>query len=89
MSKLAYGLKLSDTPIIETSLAKAARFEKGGSGTLEIPISLKPSNLGLAAFNMLTGKGASYSLGGTMGVATPFGPLDLPFKREGKTTFLH
>jgi LEA14-like dessication related protein len=89
MSRLAYSLALSDTPIIETSLAKGAKFEKGATHTLEIPISLKPSNLGLAAFNMLTGKGASYSLGGTMGVGTAFGPLDLPFKREGKTTFLH
>lgn len=87
LSTIAYGLSLSDTPIISTSLAKSASFPKGGAGTLEIPISIKPSNLGLAAFNMLTGKGAGYAINGNMDVTTPFGPMTLPFEKKGSTTF--
>lgn len=87
LSKMAYNLSLGNTPVIDTSLAKSAKFAKGGSGTLEIPLSLKPANLGIAAFNMLTGKGAGYNIGGTMDVATPFGPMSLPFERKGSTVF--
>ena len=85
LSKLAYSLSLGDTPIAQASLSKAAKFSKGGSGTLEIPISLKPSNLGLAAFNMLTGNNASYSLSGNMDVGTPFGSMNMPFAKNGST----
>jgi len=87
LSKLAYNLSLSGTPIVNTSLAKSASFAKGGSSTLEIPLAIKPSNLGLAAFSMLTGKGAGYSLDGNMNVGTPFGPMNLPFERKGNTVF--
>jgi len=85
LSKLAYNLTLGDTPIAQTSLTQAAKFSKGGTGTLDIPISLKPSNLGLAAFNMLTGKNASYSLSGNMDVDTPFGAMNMPFSKKGST----
>ena len=88
LSKIAYSLSLSNTQIISTSLGKAAAFGKGGSATLDIPISLKPANLGIAAFNMLTGKGAGYSINGLMDVTTPFGPMNLPFERKGNTVFV-
>ena len=87
LSSMKYDLTLGNTPIINTSLAKTARLEKGGSGQLAIPISIKPSNLGVAAFNMLTGSGAGYRIHGAMDVGTPFGALTLPFDQSGNTEF--
>lgn len=54
---------------------------------MDVSISLSPKKLGLAAFRMLTGKGAGYERTGDMNVKTPFGPMNLPVKRIGKTVF--
>ena len=88
MAKLAYGLTLGDVEVANASVAKPLAFAaNGGAGAIEIPISLSPRKLGLAAFRMLTGKGASYKLAGDMNVATPFGPMKLPVRKTGKTSF--
>jgi hypothetical protein len=59
---------------------------RGGEQVIEIPISLVPQELGLAAMNVFSGSAASYDLGGTMSVTTPFGPMSLPFERSGQTS---
>jgi len=86
LSLLAYGLTLGSTKVASASVAKPLALDpNGGAGTLEIPIQFSPKDLGLAVLGMLTGDGASYSLAGNTSVGTPFGPMNLPFDKVGKT----
>jgi LEA14-like dessication related protein len=88
MAKLAYGLKLGDVEVANTSIARPLAFAAdGGAGVVEIPLSLSPRKLGLAVFRMLAGKGSGYTFTGDMNVKTPFGPMDLPVEKIGKTVF--
>lgn len=88
LSKLTYALSLGGVQVAKSSLARAVPFgADGGEGTIEIPIAFSPKNLGLAAFRMITGKGAGYDLDGTMDAKTDFGPMSLPIKGIGKTVF--
>ena len=87
LTKMTYGLKFAGTQVAQSGFEEAVRFAEGGENTLEIPISIRPINFGAAFFNMLTGKGSSYELGGTMAFDTPFGKLDIPFTRTGETVF--
>ena len=41
----------------------------------------------MAVFGMLTGRGAGYSLSGTLAIDTPFGPMALPIDKAGDTIF--
>ncbi|MCX5660185.1 MAG: LEA type 2 family protein [Planctomycetota bacterium] len=87
LAKLSYGLSLGGTKVAESSLASPAKFAAGGASDIEIPLSVKPINLGLAAFNMLRGSGANYEMAGLMNLGTPYGPLEMPYTKNGKTTF--
>lgn len=87
LSKLSYGLTLGTARVAEASVDQAVAFAAGGENTLQVRASFVPKDLGVAAFTMLTGSGSSYELGGTMSVTTPFGPLELPYKRAGQTVF--
>ncbi|HRP62552.1 MAG TPA: LEA type 2 family protein [Phycisphaerales bacterium] len=89
LQKMNYALSLGGHQIVSTSLNRSASFVAGGTGDIAIPISFSPRNLGLAAFNIFTGKGSSYDLVGDLNVSTPFGPITLPFQRQGDTTFKH
>jgi LEA14-like dessication related protein len=88
LNKLAYALQLGGQSIAAGGVDKSVAFSKGQAREIEIPVSFSPSNLGLAAFNMLRGQGADYAIGGDMAVDTPFGPLKMPYQRTGQTTFL-
>lgn len=88
LNKLAYALQLGGQSIAAGGVDKSVSLAKGQAREIEIPVSFSPSNLGLAAFNMLRGKGADYAIGGDMTVGTPFGPLNMPYQRSGQTTFL-
>lgn len=88
LSKLAYQLSLGGVEVADTSIARPVHFDAdGGSATVELPLSLSPKQLGMAAWQVLTGKGAGYDLKGTMDVTTPYGPMALPIKRIGETVF--
>ncbi|WP_372364540.1 LEA type 2 family protein [Candidatus Uabimicrobium sp. HlEnr_7] len=89
LNKLNYALKLSDTSVVENKIEKSTSFAKGEENIVKIPISILPSNLGFALFNMLKGSGSSYGLEGSMDVQTPFGPLNLPLSGSGNTKFNH
>jgi len=78
-----YGFSLAGAKVASSTLKKGASFEPGGSNRLEIPLSFSPKNLGLAVFNVLSGKGADYSLIGNMEADTPFGRIDLPINSAG------
>lgn len=89
LQKMHYSLTLGGHQIVSTAVSRSASFVAGGSGDIALPISFSPRNLGLAAFNIFIGKGSAYNLTGDLGVTTPFGPLTLPFQRQGDTTFKH
>ncbi len=87
LSKLAYQLKLDDRDIASSSITKALKFTPGGKQSIEVPVSFSPQQLGLAAFDMLRGKGSGYRILGSLEGVTPFGPVTLPYDRQGKTSF--
>lgn len=87
LSSMAYNLKLGGTQIANADVEKAVSFTKGQSNTINIPLRLNTGDLGLAAFNVLTGEGANYAIDGVLNVGTPFGPLKWPFEQQGKTVF--
>lgn len=79
-----YGLSLAGAEVARSTLAESTSFEPGGTSSLQIPLEFSPSKFGLALFNVLSGKGADYSLTGNMAADTPFGKIDLPFASSGK-----
>ncbi len=87
LSHLAYDLKLGGTSVASTGVDQALSLAAGAPGALKLKLSLKPADLGMAAFNMLTGSSSTYELGGRMTLGTAFGPLDLPFSRQGNVPF--
>ena len=88
LSELAYRLVLGGVEVADTAIARPVHFDAdGGTATVEIPLNLSPKQLGLAAWQVLTGKGSGYDLTGTMDLATPYGPMALPIKRIGETVF--
>ncbi|HGY92102.1 MAG TPA: hypothetical protein ENK43_13105 [Planctomycetes bacterium] len=87
LQDLLYQLKLGGMSVAESRVTEGVKFGKGESQSMQINFGLKPSDLGLAAFRMLTGSGAGYELTGDMDLATPFGPLKLPYDAKGQTGF--
>lgn len=88
INALDYNFTLADATIANATLSKSANIEQCGVGTLEIPISFRPKDLGSAVWDIIRGKGASYSMVGKLEVDTPFGPMHLPFSKEGGKTAL-
>jgi LEA14-like dessication related protein len=88
LTKIAFNLSLADTKVGQAGVTKPVSIKPGDENTLQIPISISPSSLGLAAFHLLTGKERDYKLEGSMSVGTPFGPLDLPLVQTGRTTLV-
>jgi LEA14-like dessication related protein len=82
-----YGLAFAGRRIINSSIDRSVSAEAGEEIVLDIPISIRPSDLGLAALEVLRGDDASYELEGIMQLGTPFGPLAAPFERSGRTPF--
>ncbi|MBT8486008.1 MAG: hypothetical protein HKO59_00990 [Phycisphaerales bacterium] len=89
LSTLEYRLGLGGADVASAAVPSGVSLSKAGSTTLAIPLSFRPLDLGLAAFDVLRGNSAAYSLDGTMRAETPFGPLELPFSRSGQTAFQH
>jgi LEA14-like dessication related protein len=87
LRQLDYGLSLGGTRVADAGVKERKRFKRGQAQVLEIPVSIRPSDLGMAAFGMLQGSDATYDIGGMMSFTTPYGPLELPFDRSGRTPF--
>lgn len=59
-----------------------------GIGRLQVPITLRPKDFGSALWDIIRGRSTGYTLKGSAEVDTPFGPIQLPFTKEGgKTKF--
>ncbi|HMS15841.1 MAG TPA: LEA type 2 family protein [Planctomycetota bacterium] len=85
LDRLSYSLDLAGLSVASTSLTKALSLKPENSGILEIPVSLRPMDLGMAALSLLSKGDASWSLRGTMDTLTPFGALSLPVGGTGRT----
>lgn len=82
-----YALALGGQSVASGKLDNALSLNPGQEGVINLPISFSPKSFGLGAFQMLTGKSGGYSIGGDMKLATPFGPIELPYKKSGDTAF--
>jgi LEA14-like dessication related protein len=85
LSKLSIELALGANKVANTSLAKSAKIAPGQSVAVDVPLSFSPRSFGLAVINLLRGNKAAYSLVGSLEAGTPYGPLALPFNRNGNT----
>lgn len=85
---LEYKIHLGDIDIGGARISKSNVIAKNDAGTLEIPISFRPKDFGSALWDMMRGKGMGYSINGSLEVQTPFGPMNLPFSKEGGRTRL-
>ncbi|MCO5582279.1 hypothetical protein L7F22_036171 [Adiantum nelumboides] len=88
INTLEYTFALADTTIANATLSQSANIAQCGEGFLEVPITFRPKDLGSAVWDIVRGRGAGYSMAGKLEVDTPFGPMHLPFSKEGGTTTL-
>ncbi|ONK79766.1 uncharacterized protein A4U43_C01F9860 [Asparagus officinalis] len=86
LNSLEYEVWLGEVRIGGARLANSTAIEKNGSGVVEIPISFRPKDFGSALWDMIRGKGTGYTMKGCIDVDTPFGPMNLPFNKEGGST---
>ena len=86
LSKISIELALGAHKVANTSLAKSAQIAPGQSVSVDVPLSFSPRSFGLAVMNLLRGNNAAYGLVGSLEAGTPYGPLLLPFNRDGNTT---
>ncbi|KAF8406349.1 hypothetical protein HHK36_008436 [Tetracentron sinense] len=88
LNALEYEVCLAEVNIGGACLSKSAKIGKKGQGIVELPISFRPKDFGSAMWEMIRGRGTGYSMKGNLDVDTPFGPMKLPFSREGGNTRL-
>ncbi|KAE9598380.1 putative Late embryogenesis abundant protein, LEA-14 [Lupinus albus] len=88
LNALDYEVWLGDVRIVDANLAKFAKLEKSGISSIDIPITFRPKDFGSALWDMIRGRGTSYSMKGHIDVDTPFGAMKLPISKEGGTTHL-
>ncbi len=86
LSALDTSLSLAGRDIGRTSIRQALSLGAGKSGSLEVPISFSPIKFGASILSVLRGSAADYSLNGSVEGGTPFGPINLPFNRSGRTS---
>lgn len=86
LTTLDYAFALGGTTIASAKVNRLPKLAAGQTGRITLPVSISPRELGMAAFSMLQGREASYSLKGAMGVKTPFGEIDIPVDQSGKSS---
>ncbi|KAI3886143.1 hypothetical protein MKW92_013873 [Papaver armeniacum] len=79
---------LSDVCIGGADLNESTEIAKNGISYVDVPITFRPKDFGSALWDMIRGKGTSYTLKGNIHVDTPFGAMKLPLIKEGGTTRL-
>lgn len=85
LTKLDYAFALGGTTIARAKVDRLPKLAAGQTGRITLPLSIRPSELGMAVFSMLQGREASYSLKGAMGLKTPFGGFDVPVDQSGRS----
>ncbi|CAM6129223.1 unnamed protein product [Calypogeia fissa] len=96
VNKLTADIKFGDVSVGRATYDEGkAVIQKGsdgagpsGVGQMQVPITLRPKDFGSALWDIIRGKSTGYTLQGNAEVDTPFGPVVLPFLKEGgKTKF--
>ena len=87
LKDIGFNLVLAETNIGRCGTTDEVDCAPNSPQMVDIGIGISPSDLGLAAFRMLRGKGAGYKINGAMKMGTEFGPLDVPLEKIGKTLF--
>jgi LEA14-like dessication related protein len=85
---LDYQIKLGSHDLAKGNLTNAASLAAGAAQDIGINVSVATAQAGMAILQVLEGKGSSYSLGGTLAIGTPFGPLRIPLAVTGQVPFL-
>eukprot|EP00246_Nothoceros_aenigmaticus_P006079 TRINITY_DN18837_c0_g1_i1.p1 TRINITY_DN18837_c0_g1~~TRINITY_DN18837_c0_g1_i1.p1 ORF type:complete len:301 (+),score=64.54 TRINITY_DN18837_c0_g1_i1:312-1214(+) len=88
ITKLDYELTLAGVLVAKTSLGEATSIKGKGVTSMKLPFSFRPKDFGDALWDVIRGKGTGYDLYGTLQANTPFGPVSLPFGKEGGETKL-
>ncbi|RZC67179.1 hypothetical protein C5167_010871 [Papaver somniferum] len=88
LNVLEYEVWIAGTNIGGARLSKSAKIEKKGQGIVEVPILFRPKDFGSAMWEMIRGRGTGYSIKGNIDVDTVFGPMKLPFEKQGGRTRL-
>lgn len=88
LNALEYEVWLAEVSIVNAKLSKSAKVEKNGISYIELPVSFRPKDFGSALWDMIRGKGAGYAMKGNLDLDSPFGPMQLPFNKEGGSTRL-
>ncbi|KAH7404102.1 hypothetical protein KP509_15G010600 [Ceratopteris richardii] len=83
VNTLEYNFTLGDDNIANATLSESTKIGQCGEGILEVPITFRPKDLGSAVWDIIRGRGAGYSMKGKLEVDTPFGPMNIPFSKEG------
>nr|QAA78558.1 group 5C late embryogenesis abundant protein [Phalaenopsis aphrodite x Phalaenopsis amabilis] len=88
LNKLDYEILLSDVSIGSAELTDSTKLDKNGISKMKIPINFRPKDFGSALWDMIRGRGTTYSIKGNIDVDTPFGAMKLPISKEGGRTRL-
>lgn len=83
---MSYGFALSGARIGNLGVDKNVEFQPNGRTTIDIPITLKPMDIGLAFFNTVKSGKVDYRLDGNLAGETPFGPISFPVAKGGTTS---
>jgi LEA14-like dessication related protein len=88
LSKMTYAVSVNSTQVAGSAVEKPVSIAAdGGEGTIEIPVSFSPVNLGLGLFQALTSGEATFAVTGDMSVETPYGPLTMPVEETRRLSF--
>ncbi len=85
---LDYDIKLGGVELAKGGLVNAASLAAGVAQEIGIKVSVSTAQAGMALLQLVKGQSAAYSLGGTIAIGTPFGPLKLPLATSGQVPFL-
>ncbi len=86
---LDYDIKLGGHSLAKGGLVNAASVAAGAAQELGINVSISTAQAGMAILQLLQGQSSSYSLGGSLAIGTPFGPLRVPVSVAGQVPFVH
>lgn len=87
LNRLGYALSLGGTEVASSAVSQRVQFGKGASEKIAIPVNVSPIKLGMGFFNLIRGEGSGYELSGAADLGTPFGALNMPYRRAGQTVF--
>eukprot|EP00244_Chara_vulgaris_P012029 TRINITY_DN6188_c0_g1_i5.p1 TRINITY_DN6188_c0_g1~~TRINITY_DN6188_c0_g1_i5.p1 ORF type:complete len:297 (+),score=73.58 TRINITY_DN6188_c0_g1_i5:390-1280(+) len=80
-----YKLYLTDDLISEGKMNPTTGLAEKEVTRMAVPFTFRPKDLGRAIWDIIRGHESGYTLEGKVTVDSPFGPIELPFKKGGET----